>query len=84
MSFYFFILYNYKTNRYYTGYCEDIITRVTKHNQGSTPSTRHRIPWNLVYSEKYESKTEAIIRERQIKNKKSRIFIEYLIKNSGN
>jgi putative endonuclease len=33
------------------------------------------IPWELKYYEKYESKSEALKREREIKNKKSRKYI---------
>ncbi len=35
--------------------------------------------WKLVYSEKFASKQEALIREKEIKNKKSRCYIEVLI-----
>ena len=42
--------------------------------------TRRGIPWKIVYQEKYSTKTEALKREREIKRKKSRIYIEELIK----
>jgi len=79
MPYYIYILYSKKLDKYYTGYCEDISTRLTKHNFGSTPSTKPGIPWIMVYYEQYDTKTEAIKREREIKNKKSRKYIKYLI-----
>jgi putative endonuclease len=53
MPFYVYILYSNKINKYYTGYREDISTRLTKHNQHSTPSTKSGIPWVLVKFEFY-------------------------------
>ena len=55
MPFYVYILYSNKINKYYTGYCEDISNRLTKHNQHSTPSTKSGIPWVLLYSEQFDS-----------------------------
>jgi putative endonuclease len=43
------------------------------------PSTKAYAPWNLVYSETFSSRTEAVHRETEIKKKKSRKYIEYLI-----
>jgi putative endonuclease len=84
MLYFVYILYSTRIDRYYTGYCEDISRRLEKHNFRSTNSTKSGIPWKLVYTEQYETKTEAIIRENQIKKMKSRKFIEDLIQKSGN
>ncbi len=78
-KFYVYIIYSEKTNKFYTGYCSNIIERVEKHNNGSTPSTKPGIPWKLVYEECFDSKTDAIKRENEIKRKKSRKYIEFLI-----
>ena len=61
------------------GYCQDLQERVEKHNMGSTPSTKPYIPWDIVYHEEHNTKREAIIREQEIKKKKSRKYIENLI-----
>ena len=37
------------------------------------------IPWKIVYKEKYNTKSEAMKREYEIKRKKSRKYIESLI-----
>ena len=79
MSFFLYIIYSDKRDRYYTGYTGNLETRVLKHNSGSTPSTRSGIPWLLVYSEDFESKSDAIKRELAVKNKKSRKYIEGLV-----
>ena len=46
---------------------------------GATPSTRGGRPWELVYSEEYIDKSSALFREREIKSKKSRKYIEHLV-----
>jgi putative endonuclease len=78
--FFVYILYSNKSDRYYVGYTSDIENRVSKHNARSTTSTLSGIPWELVYSEEFKSKTEAIKREKAIKRMKSRKYIESLIK----
>ncbi len=77
--FYTYILYSEKFDRYYVGHCEDIEKRLSRHNNKGVPSTKPYVPWKMVYSEKYHSRSEAAVREQQIKNKKSRKYIEYLI-----
>nr|WP_255375273.1 GIY-YIG nuclease family protein [Barnesiella sp. An55] len=72
-------MYSRTRDRYYVGYTHDIAGRLGKHNAGATPSTRSGRPWELVYSESYAEKRAAISREREIKDKKSRVYIEQLI-----
>ncbi len=81
--FFIYILYSESKNSYYTGYSEDPQRRLGYHNQGSTTSTKSGIPWKIVYTETFNTKSEAIKRERFIKRMKSRVFIEKLI-NSKN
>ena len=77
--FFVYILYSCKRDRYYVGYTSEIENRVAKHNSGSTTSTKSVIPWELVYREQFNSKKEAIKREKEIKKMKSRIYILKLI-----
>ncbi|RLC51638.1 MAG: hypothetical protein DRZ79_02460 [Candidatus Cloacimonadota bacterium] len=77
--FYTYVLYSSSTDKYYIGYTSNIDKRLTKHNNGNSRSTKAGIPWKLVHLEKYETKTEAIKREYEIKRTKSRKYIENLI-----
>lgn len=54
---------------FYTGYTKDLERRVKEHmkGQGSRYVKAHRMK-RLVYNEEVETKREAIIRERKIKN----------------
>jgi len=78
-----YILYSKKINKYYVGVTEDLNLRLQRHNMGWGRFSKAGIPWEIVYYETYFSKSDALKREREIKNKKSRKFIETLILNAG-
>ena len=67
-------------DKYYVGITKDIKLRLNQHNRGVGKSTKSSKPWNLLYIEKCNSLSEASKRERYIKNQKSRLYIENLIK----
>ena len=83
MSYYTYILKSKKNNRYYIGSTENIERRLQEHNWSRTTSTKSGIPWEVVYTETYETRSEAIKREYQIKAKKSRKYIDFLIESSS-
>ena len=76
---YLYILQSQTTGRYYIGVSHDLNRRIIEHNQGQTPSTRNRGPWELVYTEDYSTNSEALARERQLKSWKSHQAITDLI-----
>jgi putative endonuclease len=80
MPYFVYILYSEKADRYYIGSTSDVDKRLQKHNLGGTASTRPGRPWKLVYTETLQTKTDALVREKQIKKKKSRKYIEWLIR----
>lgn len=52
----------------YTGYTTDVDRRVAEHNDGTGAKyTRPRRPVELVYVERYESKSTAMSREYEVK-----------------
>jgi len=57
--------------------------RLIRHNSKGVTSTKPYIPWELVYSETFNKRAEAAAREKEIKNKKSRKYIEFLIAEAG-
>jgi len=53
---------------YYTGYTNDLERRIQEHNNGRGGRyTRGRFPVELVHSERYQTRKEAINRELEIK-----------------
>lgn len=57
------------------GHCQDIENRLKEHNTGKTKSTKGYIPWQLVYFETFNSREEAIEREKFFKSGKGREFL---------
>ncbi|PKM81474.1 MAG: hypothetical protein CVU89_09495 [Firmicutes bacterium HGW-Firmicutes-14] len=67
-SKYFTYMIKCRDGRLYTGYTNDLEGRIRKHNSGrGAKFTRGRGPVELVYSEDFPSKEEAMAREAQIK-----------------
>ena len=75
-----YIIYSKKIDRYYTGVTHDLEWRLERHNQGWGSYTKRGIPWKIVYTEEFETKSAALKREREIKGRKSKCYIESLIK----
>ncbi|NQT49468.1 GIY-YIG nuclease family protein [Candidatus Kuenenbacteria bacterium] len=65
--FHVYVLQSEKDKTLYIGMTEDISKRLSGHNRGKTKSTKARVPYKLIYSEIYQTKTDALRRERQIK-----------------
>lgn len=78
--FYAYILQSDKNGRYYVGSCEDVGKRLERHNKGFVQSTKGYLPWKVIYTETYQTLSEARKREYQIKSWKKRSAIESLIK----
>ena len=53
---------------------------MSKHFDGLSKYTASKRPLRLLYFETFNTRSEALKREREIKNKKSRKYIEELIK----
>ncbi|MBC7829141.1 MAG: GIY-YIG nuclease family protein [Chitinophagaceae bacterium] len=76
-----YILYSVSYDRYYIGHCENVTARLLRHNSKMVPSTKPYVPWNLMYYEEYHTRPKASNRELEIKKKKSRKYVEWLIAN---
>ena len=83
MSYYVYIIESEKDGSYYKGFSESPLERLRYHNEGGTSSTRHLIPWKLIYVEELATKREALIRERNLK-KATRERIGHLIQDPKN
>jgi putative endonuclease len=83
MGFAVYIIYSEKLDKYYIGYTEDIQIRLDQHNSGLSAFTSKTNDWKLVYQETFVTRREASGRERTIKAKKSRKYIEWLIAQVG-
>ena len=75
-----YIIYCKPFDRYYIGYSEDPNHRLIEHNEGINRSTKFGAPdWVLVYTESFRSRIDAMRREKAIKARKSKKYIQSLI-----
>jgi putative endonuclease len=82
-KFFVYILYSKAIDRYYIGHTSNLSDRLKRHNSSSIGFTSRATDWQIIYSEEYATKGEAIKRESQIKRMKSRKFIEELTGHAG-
>ncbi|HKI78947.1 MAG TPA: GIY-YIG nuclease family protein [Ignavibacteriaceae bacterium] len=76
-----YILKSLITARYYIGHTSDLNKRLKAHNFGNVKSTKGYKPWEVIYTEKFETKSEAFKREMQLKSYKSGQALNRIIGN---
>ncbi len=81
-KYYAYVLINNHGQKY-VGHTVNIQNRLNEHNEGKNNFTRYRKPWQLLYSETFSNKTDAIKREKFFKSGKGREFLNQHINKSG-
>ena len=79
--FFVYVLRSQMTGRFYTGQTSSIPERLQKHEQGLSPSTKGRGPWELVHQEQFETRAQAMRRERELKTGKGRDELQAICSN---
>jgi putative endonuclease len=78
--YYVYVLYSVEYKKIYIGFTSDLEKRIASHNhplnKGYTAKFK---PWVLIYSETYDSKKLAMLREKQLKTARGRNFIKNFI-----
>ncbi len=69
MKYYVYILLSRTKLRYYVGQTQDFEKRFKRHNKGNVSSTKSGLPWELIKLIELESRSEAMILEKRIKNR---------------
>jgi putative endonuclease len=77
--YYLYILQSESTGRFYVGQTQDVPSRLAYHNANYSKSLKNRGPWRLIYTEPFQTRSEAMTRESQIKSWKDRRMIEKLL-----
>jgi putative endonuclease len=79
MGFCVYVLRSVKDGQTYTGVAGDLRRRMADHVRGHVKSTRNRRPLTLVYVEEYDTKREALARERFFKTPAGGVVKQRLI-----
>ena len=76
MPFFAYVIYSKNSGRFYKGHCKDLDTRLKQHNAGKTKSIKPFIPWEIFYFEEFQTREEAISREKYFKSAAGRRFLK--------
>ncbi len=80
-----YVLFSERYDKIYIEYTSDLESRLLSHNTLATKGWTIKFrPWKLVYKEEFETKKEAMIREKQLKSAKGREFIRNYISQNKN
>jgi putative endonuclease len=78
--YYIYVLWSSKLRKRYVGFTDKLEKRLDEHNRGSNKFTKGGIPWVEIYREGYQTKTEAIIREKFLKSGQGRAWLNEKLK----
>jgi putative endonuclease len=80
MGYFVYILYSAKYDRSYTGQTNNLQNRLSYHNAGKVRSTKAYTPWEMILFEEYDSRAEAMKREKWFKSSSGRKLIKEKLK----
>jgi putative endonuclease len=72
---YAYIIKSDKSDKWYYGSTSDLKHRFFEHNNRKVVSTKSGVPWKLIYTEKFKTKTEAQLREKYFKNTRNKAYL---------
>jgi len=78
--YYTYVLRSLTDFKFYVGFTPDLMPRFEAHNAGKVPSTKNRIPFELIYYEGCRSKEDAIHREKYLKTFYGKMFLRNRLK----
>lgn len=82
--YYAYVLQSLIDKNFYTGYTNDLKSRIEQHNKGLTLSTKFRRPFRLIYYEACLNEKDAKQREKYLKSGMGKRFLKQRLKNYFN
>ena len=79
MPHFLYILYSESKDRYYIGQTDNVKARLDYHNSGHVLSTKHGLPWKLIFIKEYSDRGSAMKEESRLKRAKNRSYLEWYI-----
>ena len=77
--YYVYILESLLDGDLYKGCTDNYEKRLLEHNNGESQFTRSKSPWKLIFVQAFETKREALIREKQLK-RCNKEYLRWLVK----
>ncbi|MBF0479482.1 MAG: GIY-YIG nuclease family protein [Candidatus Omnitrophica bacterium] len=78
--FFVYVLLSLKDNNFYIGFSENLETRLKDHYEGRNTSTKARRPLKLIFYEAYQSKEDALRREKYFKTTKGKSTLKLMLR----
>ncbi len=71
-----YVIRSLKDGRFYVGMTKDLERRIQEHESGKTKSTKSFRPWKLIFTESFQSYSEARKREKYLKSGSGKEYIK--------
>ncbi len=78
--YYTYVLFSEKDGKQYVGYTRNLKLRFEQHNKGQVQSTKHRLPFKLIYYEACLTEEDAKKREKHLKTHYGKMFLKKRLK----
>jgi putative endonuclease len=78
-----YILRSQRLQKYYVGSTQDVNNRLREHNHRESRSTRKGAPWELIHTEEFPTRAEAMRQENKIKSRGIARYLSSLGKLTG-
>ncbi len=66
--YYTYVLRSLRDGTFYFGSTQDLVKRLDEHNEGRVRYTKGHCPYELFYTEEFQSRSEALKREKYFKS----------------
>ena len=65
--YYVYMIESQQSGIFYKGSTSDYVRRLTEHNEDINVYTKGKGPWKLVFVQEFETKSEALVKEKKLK-----------------
>ena len=76
--YYAYVLKSLANGALYKGQTDNLEIRLNQHNSGKSDYTSRKGPWTIAYYEEFNTREEALLREKYFKSAAGRRFIKKL------
>jgi predicted GIY-YIG superfamily endonuclease len=74
--YFVYVLRSLSASKSYVGFTNNLVRRLGEHNEGKHFYTKRHAPWQIVYSEQYDTLKDARGREKYLKSAAGRRFLK--------
>jgi len=77
--YFVYIIESLRSGIFYKGSTSDYSRRLSEHNEDLNMYTKGKGPWKLIFVQEFETKSEALVKERKLK-RCNKEYLKWLIK----